>query len=87
MLNEKYADLCVSLREGYFTTDTGTSGWHANEAADIIEEQAEEIARLREALGWFLTDRRFVVTVGGNPDVVDRMLIDARNVLERREVS
>ena len=40
MPNDKYADLCVSLREGFFTTDTGTSGWHACEAAGIIEDQA-----------------------------------------------
>ena len=33
-----YAHLCTALREGFFTTDTGTSGNQACEAADVIED-------------------------------------------------
>lgn len=47
----------------------------AREAAEA------EAARLREALGWFLNDDRFIVAVGGNPNVVDRMLAAARAAL------
>ena len=44
-----------------------------------------ENKRLREALGWFLNDSRFVVQVGGNPNVVPQM-IEARG-LEIRDKS
>jgi hypothetical protein len=47
-----------------------------------IDALRAENARLREALGWFLTDERFVVSVGGNPNVVDGMLSQARTYLE-----
>ncbi len=52
------------------------------EQADRIEAQAAEIERLREALGWFLNDSRFVVQVGGNPNVVPQMIEAARAALE-----
>ena len=39
---------------------------------------ADRITALEEALRWFLEDPRFVVSVGGNPNVVDRMLAEAR---------
>jgi len=38
---------------------------------------------LAAALGWFLEDPRFQVAVGGNPNVVDRMLADARAALAK----
>lgn len=44
---------------------------------DIIAENE----RLREALGWFLNDSRFVVQVGGNPNVVPQMIEAARAAL------
>jgi hypothetical protein len=50
-------------------------------AADTIEAQAAEIKRLREALGWFLNDSRFVVQVGGNPNIVPPMIEAARAAL------
>ena len=40
-----------------------------------------EIERLREALGWFLNDSRFVIQVGGNPNVVPQMIEEARSRL------
>lgn len=43
-----------------------------------VKAASIEILQLREALGWFLTDPRFQVAVGGNPNVVNRMLADAR---------
>lgn len=66
--------------------------WPMEEAADRIEAQAarlaeadalielqnQDIGRLREALGWFLNDSRFVVQVGGNPNVVPQMIEAAR---------
>jgi hypothetical protein len=48
--------------------------------AAIAEAEAEN-ARLREALGWFLNDSRFVVQVGGNPNVVPQMIEAARQAL------
>ena len=54
-------------------------------AADRIEAQAAEIERLREALGWFLNDSRFVVQVGGNPNVVPQMIEAARAALGETE--
>ena len=44
---------------------------------DIIAENE----RLREALGWFLNDSRFVIQVGGNPNVVPQMIEAARAAL------
>ena len=40
-----------------------------------------EIEQMREALGWFLNDSRFVVQVGGNPNVVPQMIEAARAAL------
>lgn len=53
----------------------------AYEAADRIEALSAENERLREALGWFLNDSRFVVQVGGNPNVVPQMIEAARAAL------
>ena len=63
------------------------TGWAEGEAVaiallDELDALRAENARLREALGWFLTDERFVVSVGGNPNVVDGMLSQARTYLE-----
>ena len=48
---------------------------------NLFDELADRIAALEDALRWFLEDPRFVVSVGGNPNVVDRMLADARRAL------
>lgn len=50
-------------------------------AADRIEALIAENEKLREALGWFLNDSRFVVQVGGNPNVVPQMIEAARAAL------
>ncbi|MDD2878715.1 MAG: hypothetical protein PHZ23_15970 [Acidiphilium sp.] len=42
---------------------------------------AAENQRMRDALGYFLTDDRFQVAVGGNPIVVEAMLRTARAAL------
>ena len=47
----------------------------------LLHGAADEIERLREALGWFLNDSRFVVQVGGNPNVVPQMIEAARAAL------
>ncbi len=48
-----------------------------NASNQTISDKAT-IAKLREALGWFLNDPRFQVGVGGNPIAVDRMIDEAR---------
>lgn len=50
-----------------------------------IEALQAENAKLREALGWFLNDSRFVVQVGGNPYVVPQMIEAARAALQETE--
>ena len=40
------------------------------------------VERLKEALGWFLSDDRFHVAVGGNPSVVENMIARARDTME-----
>ena len=47
-----------------------------------IEALQADKAKLREALGWFLNDSRFVVQVGGNPYAVPQMIEDAREALQ-----
>jgi hypothetical protein len=49
--------------------------------ARALHVEQAELVRAREALGWFLEDKRFQVAVGGNPIVVERMLNDARAIL------
>lgn len=46
-----------------------------------LERVAKERDELREALGWFLADDRFHVSVGGNPIVVEDMILRARKAL------
>lgn len=48
-----------------------------------LNAQATELSRMREALGWFVADERFQVAVGGNPNVVERMIAEARDLYER----
>lgn len=47
-----------------------------------LDELADRNERLSEALGWFLTDDRFHVAVGGNPIAVEEMLERARAALQ-----
>lgn len=51
----------------------------------LLHNAADEIERLREALGWFLNDSRFVVQVGGNPNVVPQMIAEARAALGEQQ--
>lgn len=50
-----------------------------------LMDAKQEIERLREALGWFINDKRFVVQVGGNPNVVPQMIAAARVALGETE--
>ncbi len=50
------------------------------EAADLIDTLKARIAELEGALGWFVDDDRFVVGVGGNPNVVERMIQQAADI-------
>lgn len=52
----------------------------ARHRKQAIEAQDAEIKRLREALGWFINDKRFVVQVGGNPNVVPSMIDAATKI-------
>lgn len=47
-----------------------------------IQCMHERITELEYALGWFLADDRFNVMVGGNPNVVPRMLEEAQRIYE-----
>jgi hypothetical protein len=47
-----------------------------------IAELGDQNGRLHAALGWFLDDERFQVTVGGNPNVVEPMIAQARQIYE-----
>ena len=51
-------------------------------AIDAIKTLQADNAKLREALGWFLNDSRFVVQVGGNPYVVPQMIEAAQAALQ-----
>lgn len=53
-----------------------------DQIADLHAAVVAERNRLRAALGWFLNDTRFVVSVGGNPNAVDEMIRAARAALD-----
>jgi hypothetical protein len=63
------------------------SAWEdeARRYAGNSEYWQTETERLREALGWFLNDSRFVVQVGGNPNAVPQMIEAARAALGETE--
>ena len=46
-----------------------------------LSDALKRIEHLETALGWFLKDPRFTVSVGGNPRVVETMLANAKAVL------
>lgn len=62
---------------GGFATLPAYQEFQRSAGPDVIIRLLDECDRLRAALGWFLADSRFVVSVGGNPLVVDKMLGDA----------
>ena len=45
------------------------------------------IAELERMLGYFMFDQRFVVSVGGNPNLVEIMLASARATLSHKETA
>ncbi len=47
---------------------------------ELVEQLHARIAELEEALGWFVADERFQVSVGGNPNVVPKMIADAQAI-------
>lgn len=55
------------------------------EARLRIEELEGRSERLRVALGWFVADGRFRVGVGGNPNVVEPMIEEARRIYENAQ--
>ena len=58
----------------------------AERLAPIVAERDAAIAernQLRNALRYFLDDPRFLVSVGGNPIVVEAMLKEAIEVLDK----
>lgn len=54
--------------------------WSENPAKAPSIVLRQRIERLSRALGYFLNDHRFTVSVGGNPDAVDEMLDEAMNI-------
>jgi hypothetical protein len=72
----------VEQLEALAVNSEGQDDWLVmSDAADRIEALSAENERLREALGWLLNDSRFVVQVGGNPNVVPQMIAEARAAL------
>lgn len=53
--------------------------WH-DQMRPLVTQRLAEHSELLEALRWFVGDERFQVSVGGNPDVVERMIADAQAV-------
>ena len=51
----------------------------------LMHRAADRLDRQRRVLGWFLADERFQVAVGGNPNVVEKMLADARVIYNEGE--
>jgi len=47
---------------------------------------AVRLVVLRRALGWFVNDPRFVVSVGGNPNVVPQMIARAQQIYKETEI-
>lgn len=55
----------------------------AHRSSDEIARLNNKVEQLRTALGWFVADERFQVGVGGNPNVVERMIEDAKAIYDR----
>ena len=53
------------------------------DAADEIERLRQQNAELVEALGWFVVDDRFVVSVGGNPLAVEPMIRKSKSIYNK----
>ena len=47
-------------------------------SSEDVSPLIKEVEALREALGWFVDDDRFQVGVGGNPNVVEAMIAEAK---------
>ncbi len=58
-----------------------TESIRRRELIERIETLTARVARAEAALRWFLQDERFTVAVGGNPNVVEKMLAAARAIL------
>lgn len=54
------------------------------ETEENLEAAEAREATLRTALAWFLDDERFDIFVGGNPNVVPKMMQEARQILKER---
>lgn len=73
----------VSLRDGQQAHNDRATLLRALDAERARRVEVEgRLGRTAEALGWFLHDERFRVAVGGNPNVVESMLTEARAVHE-----
>lgn len=78
---------CACQIENIQHRPAGSVGAVHRSNADIAEisRLTARIAELEKALGWFLSDDRFRVAVGGSPHVVEKMIADARTTLEASE--
>ena len=63
----------------------GEKNFHIGCVTSKPDLRDDRIAELEKALGWFLSDDRFRVAVGGRPHVVEKMIADARTILEASE--
>jgi hypothetical protein len=82
------------LLRAYREQSAHWQAWAASYAMDFVDklpavlphliEQARRVEGLTEALGWFVNDERFQVGVGGNPNVVEKMIADAKAIYQGR---
>lgn len=86
-----WAEACLYDHIGSRCREQATAALSAlprRETVPTLTEEERGIAgRLHEALGWFLNDSRFQVGVGGNPDVVESMIAEAREVYSESEAA
>lgn len=81
------AEECVAYCEAASRTNAGHGFQAAADkwagVATRLSQLETENRELREALGWFLNDERFQVSIGGNPIVVCQMIHNARQALNK----
>jgi hypothetical protein len=56
------------------------------EAERAAAHLAVQLIVLRRALGWFVADPRFNVSVGGDPNVVPQMIARAQQIYKETEI-
>lgn len=80
---------CWLIDNGYPEAEILASGKYFNcrfwQEPDPAPDLTAEVKALRTALNWFVNDPRFQVAVGGNPRVVQQMIVDAKSLAKEGE--